>query len=63
MQYGKDDVSIVIRDYKNIPGYRYEVCGFVNGVQMFSELANDPITAGRFASKMEAFFKYYDKEK
>ena len=63
MQYGKDDVSIVIRDEKYIPGYRYEVCGFVNGVQMFSEFAADPITAGEFAAKMETFFKYYDKEK
>lgn len=63
MQYDKDDFSVVIRDYKNIPGYRYEVCGFVNGVQMFSELAADPITAGGFAAKMEAFFKYYSKEK
>lgn len=63
MQYGKDDVSIVIRDEKSIPGYRYEVCGYVNGAKMFSELANDPITAGWFAVKMEAFFKYYDKEK
>lgn len=63
MQYGKDDVSIVIRDEKNIPGYRYEVCSYVNGVKMFSELAADPITAGEFAAKMETFFKYYDKEK
>lgn len=63
MQYSKDDVSIVIRDYKNIPGCRYEVCGFVNGVEMFTEFADDPITAGGFAAKMETFFKYYDKEK
>lgn len=63
MQYGKDDVSIVIRDDKNIPGYRYEVCSYVNGVKMFSELVADPITAGEFAAKMETFFKYYDKEK
>lgn len=63
MQYVKDDTSVVIRDYKNIPGYRYEVCGFVNGVQMFSELADNPIIAGEFAAKMESFFKYYDKEK
>ena len=63
MQYGKDDVGIVIRDEKNIPGYRYEVCIFVNGVKMFSELATNPIIAGEFAAKMETFFKYYDKEK
>lgn len=63
MQYGKDDVGIVIRDEKNIPGYRYEVCCYVNGAKMFVEFANDPITAGGFAAKMEAFLKYYKKEK
>ena len=63
MQNVKDDVIIVIMDEKNIPGYKYNVCGYVNGVKMFSELATDPITAGEFADKMSTFFKYYRKEK
>lgn len=63
MQHGKDDVIIAIIDEKSIPGYKYEVCGYVNGAKMFSELAENPIEAGWFAVKMEAFFKYYRKEK